>query len=300
MKLSELVELLEGAGLKGDPHSEILDLGLPGYAGDRLLTYVTNQRYLLKAIRNPDIAAILVEEGLDIKDSEGKAIVSCRNAKDQFFKIHKHLLSATNFYGEPFSSEIHKDTSISSNAYIAEKNVIIGEGVEIMPGAVILENSVLMPHVKIGPNTVIGFEGTQIGYEEDIPQRIPHAGGVIIKNNSFVGANSVIIKSLFKHPTIIEENVTIGNLVNIGHGCRIEQNVMILPHSIISGSTVIGKGSRVSPGSVVSSSVKVGKNVNIKIGSVVVEDVEEGKSLSGNFAIEHEKNLKRYIQGKKK
>lgn len=301
MNIDKLKTILPNVNMQDTDQCEFLDLGLPSYMGIKLLTYIKNDKFFALAQSNKAIEVILVPSDFEPKISNEKVLIRSDDPQRDFFKLHKHLASKTNFYGEDFLSRIDQDCDISPSAYVADKNVIIEKGVKIMPGAVILEKTILRQGVTIGPNTVIGFEGTQrIAITEGVFERVEHVGGVTIEKDSFIGANSVIVRGLFNQPTMIGSEVNVGNLVNVGHGCSIGNQAMLLSHSVICGSTMIHESARVSPGAVVSNGLEVGKYANIKIGAVVVNNVGDNQELSGNFAVAHKKNLKNFLRENRK
>lgn len=292
MKIEQVLKYNKELEMQINGSTEFSNLGLASSDEVFLLTYCDSLKSLNDAISKKNVIAAFVkkEDVVDIK-ANISFIFSDRPVID-FFLFHNYLIKNTDFYRKDRHAHISTSANIHPTAFIAEKNVEISENVTVCPKAVIMENTIIKPGVYIGPGTVIGIDGTQtINYGERKYFRILHAGGVLIGKNTFVGANSSLVRSLFRKYTTIGKNVTVGNLVNIGHGCRIDDDVLILPNSIVCGSTIVEKGARISPGAVISSSKKIGKNARITLGAVVTKDVENGGRVSGNFAIEHKKLL---------
>ncbi|MFQ8845937.1 MAG: hypothetical protein ACLR84_00580, partial [Clostridia bacterium] len=103
----------------------------------------------------------------------------------------------------------------------------------------------------IGENSVIGAQG--FGVEKDTDGRnirIPHIGGVIIKENVEIGALSSIVAGTI-HPTVIEKNVFIDDLNHIAHNCQIGEGSMLTAAAQIGGSAAIGADSYISPNATV-------------------------------------------------
>lgn len=272
---------------------EFLNLGTLASEQESLLTYCNSSKYLQIAnAKGNVVAAFVKKEHADTIKTKITLIYS-DTPKIDFFKFHEYLASNTDFYGVGRETRVSRTAEIHPTAFVAKVNVEIGDNVTVGPQVVIMENTSIGPGTYIGPGTVIGIDGTQtIEVNRRKHLRISHAGGVLIGENTFIGANSVIVRGLFRDYTTIGRDVTIGNLVNIGHNCKVGDDVMILPNSIVCGSVTIGNGARISPGSSIADSKIIGENAWVTIGAVVTRDVESGGRVSGNFAIEHDRLLR--------
>jgi UDP-3-O-[3-hydroxymyristoyl] glucosamine N-acyltransferase len=292
MNINQIQEFNKNLEIQLNGPKEFLNLGTLASTEKSLLTYCNNSQFLKKAVnKNNVVAAFVKKEDAATIDADISFIISKIPSID-FFLLHNYLANETDFYNIDRPSIISDSAEIHSTAVIAEKNVEIGNNVIISPNVVILENTTIQSGVYISAGAVIGEEGTQtIKLNEFKNLRIAHAGGVVIGENTFIGPNAVIAKSLFREPTKVGRNVSIGSLTNIGHNCKIGDNAMILPNSCVSGSTVVEEGAVIAPGAVISSSRRIGENARVTLGSVVTKDVEPGTTVSGNFAIEHSKFL---------
>jgi UDP-3-O-[3-hydroxymyristoyl] glucosamine N-acyltransferase len=116
---------------------------------------------------------------------------------------------------------IGRDCLIYSNVVIRE-NVEIGNGVIIHPGAVIGADG-------------FGFGRTAAGAAVKVPQ----VGRVVIGDGCEIGANTCIDRSTIEE-TVLEANVKLDNLVQVGHNVRIGRDTAISAQTGISGSTRIG------------------------------------------------------------
>ncbi|WP_424963019.1 hypothetical protein [Ekhidna sp.] len=296
MKVSSLASKF-GLRIIGN-NKDIEDLALPFYVGGKMLSYASNRKFVRTALRNGSIEALIIPESLiELLEDSITCLVS-EDPVDSFFEIHEYL-GKQGFYGNSFESKISGKATVYPNTHVADKNVVIEEHVTIYPGAVILDNTHIKRGSVIGPNVTIGFDGTQIQKKEGKIHRTTHYGGVMIGENVQIGAGSVIAKSLFKAKTNIGDHVTIGNMVNIGHNCVIEDEVSILSKAMVCGSSTVRKGARLSPGAIVSNALDVGESAKVRIGSVAISNITSNADVSGNFAVEHGKNLKHYNKTRK-
>jgi len=189
------------------------------------------------------------------------------------------------------TAKISSTAKIGKDVYIG-KYTIIGDSVTIGDGTIIRDNVIIHYNVTIGTNcyiksgVVIGEDGFGFEFDEDgVPIKISHLGGVEVKNNVEIGANTVIARGTLDN-TIIEENVKIDALVHIAHNCIIGQNSVIIALAQISGSVKIGKNSWISPSATIIQKKTIGENVKIGIGSVILDNIESNKTIMGLNAID--------------
>ena len=117
-----------------------------------------------------------------------------------------------------------------------DHDVIIGDNVTIKSGVKIRKNVVIEDNVTIGENSVIGTQGFGIEKDEaNMNIRIPHIGGVLIKENVEVGALTSIVSGTIS-PTIVEKNVFIDDLNHIAHNCYIGEGTLSTAAVQVSGS----------------------------------------------------------------
>jgi len=290
MKINQVLTFNNELKIQINGPEYFLNLGTLLSQEEALLSYASSPAYLRQAIEKQNLVALFVKKDMVTDLTKDISFVFTDDAFADFYLFHNYLVENTDFYGVSRPSKIAGSARIHRTAYVADVNVEIADDVSLGQNVVIMENTVINSGVYIGPGTVIGIEGTQtIPIDDRKHFRIIHAGGVTIGMNTFIGANSVVVKSVFREHTIIGENVTIGNLVNIGHNTYIGNDSVVLANSVVCGSSVIEKRARISPGATISSSKKVGEDAWVTIGAVVTKDVERGQRVSGNFAIEHQK-----------
>jgi UDP-3-O-[3-hydroxymyristoyl] glucosamine N-acyltransferase len=79
-------------------------------------------------------------------------------------------------------------------------------------------------------------------------------------------------------------------LVKISHGVAIGRQSLIISNAYIAGRAKVGDCVYIGPQSTIGH-VKIGDGAFITMGSVVVSNVKKGEKVSGNFAIEHSRNM---------
>jgi UDP-3-O-[3-hydroxymyristoyl] glucosamine N-acyltransferase len=182
-----------------------------------------------------------------------------------------------------------KEATISNDAQVAS-SAVIEPGVEVGPRSIISAGAVIKTGTRIGENTVIrenvviGCDGVTLYRAADNRLlKFPHVGGVLIGNNTEIGANAVIAGGILA-PTSIGNDVVIGNLCNIGHGAIVEDGVWMSVGTLLGGHTTVRAGATIAMGVSVRDNLVIGEGASLGMGSVVVKNVGENHSMFGNPA----------------
>ncbi|MBD5136080.1 MAG: UDP-3-O-(3-hydroxymyristoyl)glucosamine N-acyltransferase [Lachnospiraceae bacterium] len=258
--------------------------------GDGNFVFLNEEKYIPSLLNNPNISAVFTTDKIAEQiECDKIGIVVSHNPEKLFFEVHNKL-AESGFYGEDIKNSISRTANIADNVYVAPKNVIIGENVVIEPNVTILE------HVKIGNNCYIGA-GTVLGSrifkyyrDEYVTIHMNQVGWVDIRDNVEIISNACIEQAIIDN-TIIGENTMVNSLVNVGHGVKIGKGVAISTGSVIAGSTEVGDGVWIGLNATIKPKLHIGDKAYICMGAVVSKDVGPGEKVSGNFAVEHAKNM---------
>lgn len=260
----------------------------------KICSFLADIRYINDVSEN--VKLLLVTEAVAEKlDNYNLCIV--KDPRLVFFKVHNFLLGDSNYKREDFKTVIGSDCKISKHAYIADKNVVIGNNV------VVEEFVSIKEHVKIGDNsiiragTIIGGEGFEFKKEEGNSIPVKHGGGVNIGRNVELQQNNCVDKAIYPwDDTIIGDYCKTDNVVHIAHAVKMGRNVLIAAHTCVAGRVTMEDNVWIGPGVTLINGMTIGKNARVNIGSVATRDVEKGGAVTGNFAIEHSsfiENLKK-------
>ena len=219
---------------------------------------------------------------------------------------------------------IHESAVIDSTASV-DKNVFIDAGVVIKPGASIGDNAIiganvvigngaaigthcsLKPNVTIYHNVIIGdnciiHSGTAIGCdgfgfvtENNIHEKIPQTGNVVIGNDVEIGANCAIDRATIG-VTSIGDMTKIDNLVHIAHNVKVGKGCLITAGFAVAGSTEIGDYCTFAGQVGIAPHVKIGSNSVFAAKSGVTKSLEGGKVYAGFPAREIKEHNKREAQ----
>ncbi len=295
MKLSDL--RIEKLALLREGEFEVL--GLCGARpGKPFLTFAGDLRYLKTALRNPQVSCILCPPALAEAALQGtKGVCTSERLRFDFFSLHNDL--AAERYPVAYSrlvqpTLIGSGGLISPLSHIAAQNVVIGDNVTIEEFVSIKEN------VRIGDDCIIrsgsvlggsGLEFIRTTGESMLP--VTHCGGLVIGERVEIQYNCNISRSLFPwDDTVIGADSKIESLVHIAHGVCIGERALIAASACLGGSTVVGDDVWIGPNATLSSALRIGSRSRISLGAVVAGNVPADQTVSGNFAVPHERFMR--------
>lgn len=287
MKISDFVNNIPNVNLYRDGEFDYIDFANSKLASN-VFTFIDNEKfiYLLSSsitciICNNKIASLLPEKyGILVSDTP----------RLDLFLIHNYLSLNSNLYKRSDTENaIGYNCKISDRASIGDKNIIIGDNVIIEENVIIRENVLIGDNSIIRAGAVVGGEGFQFNKQGET-FFINHSGGVYIGKNVELQYNTCIDKALFPWDnTKIGDESKLDNLIHVGHAAKIGSNCLIAANASIGGSTIIGDNCWVGVGATISNNLLIGDNASIKLGAVVTTNIDSDMSVSGNFAIEHNK-----------
>jgi len=287
---------------KGFAINKKVDLSIAGVCDIRMggegsigFSVTANPEELEQNIVN---SIVLTESKIDTTNTKN-IYITVDDARASFIDLTELLIQKVGF--KPNTSIMNAKTNIARDTYIHPK-AIIEEGVSIAQGARILAGAVIIKGTQIGKNSVvrenavIGSEGITV-YKDKTGRllKFPHVCGVLIGNDTEIGANSVIPRGILGS-TVIGNNVVIGNLCNIGHGAHIADKVWISAGATIGGHTTIKSSATIGLGANIRDNQVIGENVSVGMGSVVIKSFDSNTSIFGNPA----KKLARLTTGPKR
>ena len=275
------------------------ELSYASGSGEYLLTFCDSIKYLNIALKNKNIVAIIIKKKLlsyvyDKNLSLGIALDD--NPRKKFFKIYNELQSS-NLFKNNFKKGIAKDAIVSNNA-IVSANSYIGENSVISDNVVIKDGVFIGDNCFIDSGVILGNDGMLwIKNNENKLTHIRHCGIVKIGSNVSILANAIVVKSIFQNmPTIIDDYSIIGISTTIGHEAVIGKNCIISGNCVVAKNVNIGKNSVIGSMSFIRENITIGNNADVKAGSIVVKNIVNNEIVSGNFALNHNKNIKNYLK----
>lgn len=150
------------------------------------------------------------------------------------------------------------------------------------------DNVVIRSHVTIGCK---GFSFSKNACGENVS--VIDTAQIIIENDVELFEHVTISTGIFPwEKTVIGQNTKIDTQSFVAHGCKIGKNCLLVAGSICCGNCMIGDRVWIGAGAIISNRITIGDDGRISLGAVVTRNVAAGTTVSGNFAIEHQKFLR--------
>jgi UDP-3-O-[3-hydroxymyristoyl] glucosamine N-acyltransferase len=293
-----------GLELQGDGELLIDGVGTLDSAGPDKIAFLANPCYRKKLLETK-AGAVILKKG-DTKSCPTNYLV----AEDPYLAYAR---VATLFDSRPAAEPgIHPTAVISESSRIGLNvsigpHVVIGDDCDIGddctigPGTVLEAECRLAPgcrlfaNVSLGhgvllgartmihPGAVIGSDGFGIAFATDHWEKVPQLGSVVIGDDCEIGANTCIDRGTVGN-TVLEDDVRIDNLCQIGHNVHVGAHTAIAGNSGIAGSVKIGKFCLLGGGSGVSGHLEIADRTTITGGSQVFRSISEpGTTWSGHL-----------------
>jgi UDP-3-O-[3-hydroxymyristoyl] glucosamine N-acyltransferase len=166
--------------------------------------------------------------------------------------------------------------------------VVVGTGCEIGNQCVLRANVSLCHGVKLGqrvllhPGVVIGADGFGIAFAGDHWEKVPQIGNVIIGDDCEIGANSCVDRGAIGD-TVLEEDVRLDNLVQIGHNVTIGAHSALAGTAAVAGSTTIGKYCLIAGGAGIAGHLEIADRVTITANAKVMRSILDDGSTVGSI-----------------
>lgn len=285
-------------------------------AGVSQITFLANPSYH-KALPTTRAAAVILKES-DAKDCP----TNCLIAADPYLAYAR---LAAMFDSRPAatvgihetaaidaSAKIGKDANIGPHAVVGA-DCVIGDGCSIDAGTVlgaacqIGNNSHLHANVTLGygvelghrvivhPGAVIGADGFGLAFASEHWEKVPQLGSVVVGDDCEIGCNTTIDRGAIGN-TVLEEDVRIDNLCQIGHNVRIGAHTAIAGMSGISGSTKIGQYCLIGGKSGISGHLEIADRTTVAANATVMRSItQSGTTWSSQFQAEPVRDWQRNL-----
>ena len=191
------------------------------------------------------------------------------------------------------SATIAAHATIGAGAVIGER-VRIGAGCVVGAGAAIGDDTalhanvtlydrcVLGPRCVIHSGVVIGADGFGMVEEAGRWLKVPQLGRVVIGADVEIGANTTIDRGTIGD-TVIEDDVKLDNLIQIGHNCRIGRHTAIAGCVGVAGSTRIGRNCRIGGAAMISGHIDICDGTLVRGATTIFASIEKPGDYTGAF-----------------
>ncbi len=188
---------------------------------------------------------------------------------------------------EPFSGAPIHETARTERAHVSAgarvgRDVVLGEGTRVEPGAVIFPRTVVGARCVIGANAVVGRPG--FGFLEKSAIRIPHRAGVVLDDDVELGALATVDAGILS-PTRIGAGTKIDAHVHVGHGVVVGARCRIAAQVGLAGSVVIDDDVWIGGQAGVADHCRIGRGARVAAKAGVIGDVAPGETVAGYPAV---------------
>ncbi|NVK24247.1 MAG: UDP-3-O-(3-hydroxymyristoyl)glucosamine N-acyltransferase [Gammaproteobacteria bacterium] len=293
--------------LIGDGSVSIDKISTIAKAGTQQITFLANSKYKKHLAECQATAVILDESDMDAWSGAaitmknpyaGFAIVAqlLDTTPAQEKNVHHSAVVAADVK-LPESVAIGANTVIESGVEIGE-NVQIGAGCYLGQGTIVGAETRLWPNVTIYHDVKIGTQcvihaGSVVGADGFgyAPQqiegdqhwiKIPQVGGVVIGDNTEIGASTTIDRGAIDD-TIIGRGVIIDNQIQLGHNVMVGDYTAIAAGTMVAGSTVIGANVTIGGACAIAGHLSIADKAFITGRTLVIKDIKEAGVYSSGM-----------------
>ena len=308
-KLSFIINQLGGELLGND----IAISGVKTLSDAKLndISFLSNPKYK-KQLETTSAGAVIVAKGVQGLP-ENKSYILADDPYLYFAQVLHLLYPMKKSTGQSHpTAVIHRNAVVPDSCEIGafaviEENAKLGENCRILSGSVIGENCVLgdecvlYPSVVLYPkthlgnrvmihaNSVIGADGFgNARTKEKTWYKIPQIGGVVIGDDTEIGANSNIDRGALGN-TEIGSGCRIDNQVQIGHNCVIGNHTAIAACTGISGSTKIGNYCIIGGAAMFVGHIEIADHTVIGGGTAVTKSLDKPDFYATCYPIQTQK-----------
>jgi len=224
------------------------------------------------------VALFLDEEAYHIKGIHDTAIISKEAKIGKNVNVGPYVVISD-------KATIGDNTVIHSGSYVGH-NTSIGNDCLIYPNVTVRERITIGSHVIIHSGTVIGSDGFGFVKVEEIHQKIPQTGTVVIEDDVEIGANVAVDRARFDK-TFIGKGTKVDNLVQIAHNVTIGEKCLIIAQVGIAGSNIIESGAVLAGQAGVAGHLTIGEGAIVAAQAGVTKSVPPNTMVSGYPAKPH-------------
>lgn len=258
---------------------------------DDLCVPLRAQAYVGEVNQNSRVTAVITTEALAEALDERLALAVASDPDAAHSEIHARLAEAHAKRMRAQPNQIDPSAHIDPAAWIEDHGVSIGAGAWLGPHVRISSGTTIGAGCVIHSGTALGVPGFNVGVIDGRQRIVPQLGGVRLGRDIEMLANCSVARAVFGGDTVMGDETVTDSLVYVAHDVQIGRKVQICAMANILGRTIVGDGAYIGPAAVIKNGLVLGPRARVSIGSVVTQNVAEGATVSGNFAVPHDRFL---------
>ena len=182
-------------------------------------------------------------------------------------------------------------SKIGANTVIGN-NTTLGSNCTLHPNVSVYAQTTIGNNVIIHSGTSIGCDGYGYVTMDNVHEKIPQTGNVIIGNDVEIGSNCAIDRATIGS-TSIGQMTKIDNLVHIAHNVKIGKGCLLTAGFAVAGSSEIGNYCTFAGQVGVAPHLKIGDHSIVAAKSGITKSLKGGKVYAGFPAREIKEHNKR-------
>ncbi|MGH8029749.1 MAG: UDP-3-O-(3-hydroxymyristoyl)glucosamine N-acyltransferase [Arenimonas sp.] len=188
-------------------------------------------------------------------------------------------------------SRIEAGVVIGPGCVIGE-DCVVGEGSELVARVTLVRRVRLGRRVRVHPGAVLGADGFGLAMDAGRWLKVPQLGGVEIGDDCEIGANTCIDRGAIDD-TVLEEDVRLDNLIQVGHNVRIGAHTAMAGCVAVAGSAKIGRYCLIGGGAGIVGHIEIADEVRIGAMSLVTHGLAEPGEYTSGTPIQPAKEWRR-------
>ena len=305
LTLRTIAELVGGT-VEGDEELQVGSIGSLDEAGPGDLTYAINE-HKATSLKTSDATAAIVPHGISTETVDNPQMVLVRVANPE--AAVATLLSRTAGPEDLPPVGVHPTAVVAPDAEISDDvaigpcvvigqrakigarsvlcpgakvgaDAVIGENCVLGEGVVVRYECIIGNRVRIGPNSVIGYDGFGYYYADGVHHKIPHPGNVVIQDDVELGACTCVDRAKWGS-TLIGAGTKIDNLVQIAHYVQIGSGCLLASQAGVAGSSKLGNFVVLGGSAGVRDNISIGDGTKLGAASKLAHSAGPGEILLG-------------------
>jgi len=180
-------------------------------------------------------------------------------------------------------SRIGARAAIGAGSVIGE-DCVVGDDCELVARVTLVRQVRLGQRVRIHPGAVLGADGFGNAVEDGRWVKVPQLGGLVVGDDCEIGANTCIDRGALGD-TVLEEDVRLDNLVQIGHNVHIGAHTAMAGCVGVAGSARIGRHCLIAGQAGIGGHIELCDHVTVTAASALTHSIHQPGVYSGGLPV---------------
>ncbi len=180
-------------------------------------------------------------------------------------------------------SRIGARAAVGAGSVIGE-DCIVGEDCELVARVTLVRQVRLGRRVRVHPGAVLGADGFGNAFEDGRWVKVPQLGGLVVGDDCEIGANTCIDRGALGD-TVLEEDVRLDNLVQIGHNVYIGAHTAMAGCVGVAGSARIGRHCLIAGQAGIGGHIEICDHVTVTAASALTHSIHQPGVYSGGLPV---------------